>query len=190
MADYTHRSEFWFSIHRVLTQSCPTFRCLLDWSPPGSSVHGISQARILEWMPFPSPGDLPNPGVKPESPVSPALQAGSPPAEPSGKPQHRIIWHLKSAKKRVFFNKECWDNWEAIRKKQDIRLLSHSKINSVRTRKINTKNKPTKHLKKTKETLIVSWWGRLCPARQNRSLKFFFDKFKLQIRKLYIDIIF
>jgi len=36
-------------------------------------------------IPFPSPGDLPNPGIKPESPVSPALQVDSLPAEPLGK---------------------------------------------------------------------------------------------------------
>ena len=41
-------------------------------SPPGSSVHGLFQARILECMPFPPPGDLPDPGVKPMSPVSSA----------------------------------------------------------------------------------------------------------------------
>ena len=35
---------------------------------------------------FPSLGDLPNPGIKPASPVSPTLQADSLPAEPSGKP--------------------------------------------------------------------------------------------------------
>ena len=48
----------------------------MDCSPSGSSVHGISQARILEWvaLPFHSPGDLPDSGVKP---VSPALQADS-----------------------------------------------------------------------------------------------------------------
>jgi len=33
----------------------------MDISPPVSSVHGILQARILEWSPFPSPGDLPDP---------------------------------------------------------------------------------------------------------------------------------
>ena len=36
----------------------------MDCSPPGSSVRGIFQARILSWMPFPSPGDLPDPGTK------------------------------------------------------------------------------------------------------------------------------
>ena len=53
----------------------------MDCSPPGSSVHGISQARILQWVAFPSPGDLPNPGIKP---TSAALQADSLPAEQGG----------------------------------------------------------------------------------------------------------
>ena len=39
-----------------------------DCSLPGSSVHGVSQARILEWLPFFPPEDLPNPGIKPTSP--------------------------------------------------------------------------------------------------------------------------
>ena len=49
----------------------------MDHSPPGSAVHGILQARILEWVPVPSPGDFPNPGIKSKSPVSPTLQANS-----------------------------------------------------------------------------------------------------------------
>ena len=32
-----------------VAQSCPTLSDLMDCSPPGSSVHGISQARVLEW---------------------------------------------------------------------------------------------------------------------------------------------
>ena len=39
----------------------------MDCSLPGSSAHGISQVRILEWLPFPSPGYLPNPGTEPMS---------------------------------------------------------------------------------------------------------------------------
>ena len=35
----------------------------MDCSPPGSSVHGISQARIVEWLPCPPPGDLPKSGT-------------------------------------------------------------------------------------------------------------------------------
>jgi len=42
----------------------------MDYSLSGSSVHGISQARILEWVAISfSKGDLPNPGIKPTSPV-------------------------------------------------------------------------------------------------------------------------
>ena len=58
-------------------QSCLTLCDPMDCSPPGSSVHGILQARILEWVAIPSPGDLPNPGIKPRSPSAPALQADS-----------------------------------------------------------------------------------------------------------------
>ena len=36
-------------------------------SPPGSSVHGILQARILEWVAISSPGDLPDLGIEPGS---------------------------------------------------------------------------------------------------------------------------
>ena len=48
----------------------------MDCSPPGSSVHGIFQARILEWVAIFSSGveDLPNSGIEPTSPVSPAFQ--------------------------------------------------------------------------------------------------------------------
>ena len=38
-----------------VAQSCPTLRDPMDCSPPGSSVHGIFQARVLEWVPLPSP---------------------------------------------------------------------------------------------------------------------------------------
>ena len=43
----------------------------MDYSLPGSSVYGILQARILEWIVIPenSPGDLPDPGIEPGSPA-------------------------------------------------------------------------------------------------------------------------
>ena len=53
--------------------SCLTLCDPMDYSPPGSSLHGILQARILEWLPFSSPGDLPDPGIEPVSLMSPAL---------------------------------------------------------------------------------------------------------------------
>ena len=51
-------------------------------APPGSSIHGISQAGILEWLPFPSPGALPDPGIEP---ASPALAGGFFTTEPHEK---------------------------------------------------------------------------------------------------------
>ena len=39
----------------------------MDCNPPGLSVHGILQARILEWVAIPSPEDLPDPGTEPGS---------------------------------------------------------------------------------------------------------------------------
>ena len=51
----------------------------MDYSLLGSSIHGILQATILEWVVIPSPGDLPCPGI---GSVSSLLQADSSPDEP------------------------------------------------------------------------------------------------------------
>ena len=51
-------------------QSYPSLCDPMDCTPPGSSVHGISQARIPEWSPCPPPGDLPDPGAEPTSPAN------------------------------------------------------------------------------------------------------------------------
>ena len=61
---------------------------------PGSSVRGISQARILEWL-FPSPGDLPNPGMEPPSPVFPVLAGRFFTTELSGKPRKQGMEQVK-----------------------------------------------------------------------------------------------
>ena len=53
----------------------------MGYSPPGSSVHGVLQARILEWVAIPFSRDLPDPGIEPRSP---ALQADSLLSEPPG----------------------------------------------------------------------------------------------------------
>ena len=57
-------------------QSRPTLCDSMDCSLPVSSVHGIFQTRILEWVPCPLPGDLPNPEIKAASLMSPALAGG------------------------------------------------------------------------------------------------------------------
>ena len=53
----------------------------MDCSLPGSSIHGISQARHLSGLPFNPPGDLPNPGTEL---TSPALAGGFFTTEPPG----------------------------------------------------------------------------------------------------------
>ena len=64
-------------------QSCLTLCDPMDCSLPGSSLRGILQARVLEWVAISSPGDLPNPGIEPGSP---AFQADALTSEPPGKP--------------------------------------------------------------------------------------------------------
>ena len=51
----------------LFAKLCPTLCDPKDCSPPGSSLHGISRARILGGLLFPSPGDLSNPRIKPRS---------------------------------------------------------------------------------------------------------------------------
>ena len=58
--------------------------CLTLGSPMEYTVHGILQARILQWVAIPSPADVPDPGIEPGSP---ALQGDSLLTELSGKPQ-------------------------------------------------------------------------------------------------------
>ena len=52
-----------------LIQSCPALCNLLSM--------GFSRQEYWSGLPFPTPGDLPDPGIEPKSPVSPALQADS-----------------------------------------------------------------------------------------------------------------
>ena len=75
-----------------ITCCCLVFKSCLTFLPPyglsksllpGSSVHGISYARYWSGLPFPSPRDLSNPGIKP---TSLALAGGLFTTEPPGKP--------------------------------------------------------------------------------------------------------
>ena len=72
------------SVKVFVAQLCLTLWDPVDCRPPGSSVHGILQARILEWVANPFPGDLPNPGIESRSF---AWQEDSLLTELSGKPQ-------------------------------------------------------------------------------------------------------
>ena len=68
-------------------QSCPTLCNPMDYGPPGSSVRGILQQEYWSGLPYPPPGDLPDPGIEPTTPEAPAVQAVSSTTEPLGKLQ-------------------------------------------------------------------------------------------------------
>ena len=71
---------------KVKVKSCLTLWDPMDCSLPGSSIHGILQARILEWVAIPSPGDLPDPETEAGSP---ALQTDT------------LLWATREAVVRV-----------------------------------------------------------------------------------------
>ena len=73
-------------VHAKLFQSCPPLCDPMDCSPPGSSVHGILQARTLAWVAVPSPGDLPDPGIDEKINVCQVSQS---------------IWYLVTASKQT-----------------------------------------------------------------------------------------
>ena len=72
----------------------------MDCSPIGSSVHGFSRQEHWSGLPFPSPGDLPNPGIEHRSP---ALQADSLLSEPPGK-LHTTSWVALQCIKGKYYN--------------------------------------------------------------------------------------
>ena len=77
--------RFWDLVSKVVhcnllvTQSCPSVCNPMDCSPPGSTVHGISQARILEWVAIPFSRGSSRPSVPTR------VSADSLPSEPPGK---------------------------------------------------------------------------------------------------------
>ena len=81
-----------------LLQLCLTLCNPMDYSPPGSSVHGILQARILQWVACPPSGDLPNPGIKPVSLKSPTFVGRFFTTVLSGKPRilQKDLWKAPS----------------------------------------------------------------------------------------------
>ena len=83
----------------LVTQSCPPLWDPVDCSPPGSSVHGILQARILEWVAIPfSRGSSLTPKIKARSPAS-----GN--SHLCVKKSYTCLWHRRLASVFIFF--EC-----------------------------------------------------------------------------------
>ena len=73
-------------------QSCPTLCNPMTLARQAPLSMGILQARILEWVARPPPGDLPNPGIEPRSPT---FQADSLPSKPTGRPMNTGVGSLQ-----------------------------------------------------------------------------------------------
>ena len=82
-------SHDWLKSESEVTQSCPTLYNPMDCSPPGSSIHGIHQARVVEWVVISFSRRSSNPGIEP---TSPALQADSLPLSHQGSPSLTTEW--------------------------------------------------------------------------------------------------
>ena len=75
-----------------VAQSCPTLCNPVDCSLPGFSVHGILQARILEWVTISFSRDLPDPGIEPGSL---SLEVDALTSEPPKKPIYLLLaWYF------------------------------------------------------------------------------------------------
>ena len=79
----------------LVAKLCLIFLRPMDYSAPGSFVHGILQARYWCGLAFPSPGDLPDPGIELVAPAtSSALQADSFSTEPWESPIQYFTYRL------------------------------------------------------------------------------------------------
>ena len=114
--------DLFFDPYSETAQSCPILCDPMDCSLPGSSVHGILQARILEWVGrerYPSPGYLSKPGIE-HRPS--ALQADSLPTEPPGKPKNTGVGSL-SLLQGIFLIQQL--NWDLLHCRWILYCLSH-----------------------------------------------------------------
>ena len=91
-----------------LLQLCSTLCGPMDYSLPGFSVHGILQARILEWVAMPSSRGSPDLRIKPAAPVPLTLQADSLPLSHLGNPKvHMLRFLLTHAQWKTGLLKRC-----------------------------------------------------------------------------------
>ena len=85
----------------LVAKSCPPLCNPMDCSPPAPLSMEFPRQEYWSRLPCPSPGDLPDPGIKPRSP---ALQADSLPSEPPRRPALSpgclLIWHSYPASPR------------------------------------------------------------------------------------------
>ena len=86
-------SALWMQVRvNVLSRSVVSGSLRPPWTVAhqASPSMGISRQKYWSGLPFPSPGDLPDPGIEPVSPVSPAWAGGFFTSEPPGKPRETM----------------------------------------------------------------------------------------------------
>ena len=103
--------------HSVTSDALRPHRLYSPYNSPGQNT--------MSGLPFPSPGDLPNPGIKPRSP---ALQADSLPAEPQGKPKNTGVGSL-SLLQRIFQTQKS--NWGLLYCRQILYQLNYQGTPSI-----------------------------------------------------------
>ena len=106
--------------------ACPTLWVdPMDCSPPGTSVHGVSQARVLEWAAISFSRDLLHPGIELKPPASPALVGRFFTTEPPGKSTLIVFYSLQKEGTEIqSCYKPClpqqahghpkWSNWAFV----------------------------------------------------------------------------
>ena len=99
----------------------------MDCSPSRSSVHGISQARILDWVAISVSRDFPDPGIKPESPP---LAGGFFTTEAPGKPK-AIILPMGEKKRRKKEKKKTGEKGGSNFHSSHLTSVSWASLNEV-----------------------------------------------------------
>ena len=89
-------------------QSCPTLCDPVDYSPPGSSVHGILQARVLEWAAVPSSNGSSQPRDQTHISCGFCIAGGFFTAEPTNMTPDRLSCNLQPKWSRLF---KCVQNF-------------------------------------------------------------------------------
>ena len=123
LTQLTPSVSYIFSLTCVCAQLLQS--CLTLWDhmgSPGPSVHGILQARVLEWAACSPPGDLLHPAIKP---MSPALQAESLPLSHQAGPYFPP--HIYFQFRHQSFNSLYWMEKPPTRLNSTLSILAHTK---------------------------------------------------------------
>ena len=101
-----YKETFSFKVKVLVAQSCPILCSPIDCSPPGPSVHGILQARILKWVAMPFSRGSSRPRDRIPISQSPALAGGFFTTSATWEAHKAIILQFKKTKRVKFAKKD------------------------------------------------------------------------------------